>query len=149
MYYSIIKTLLIYLCFYPFVSNAGNLKDMRFGDAKVGKVISVYDADTFRVNIDDWPTIIGSNIPVRVRGVDAPEIRGKCEKEKEKAKQARNFTVSQLEKGRVIELLNIQRGKYFRLIADVYIDGKSLSAELQKNNLVRIYHGGTRASWCI
>lgn len=34
------------------------------------------DADTFRVDIDGWPDVVSKRVPVRVKGVDAPEIRG-------------------------------------------------------------------------
>ena len=54
----------------------------QYGTVSVSKVISVYDGDTFRVNIDSLPPIVGKNIPIRVNGVDTPEIRGKCQYEK-------------------------------------------------------------------
>ena len=50
----------------------------QYGTVTVSKVISVYDGDTFRVNIDSLPPIVGKNIAIRVNGVDTPEIRGKC-----------------------------------------------------------------------
>lgn len=48
-------------------------------------MVSVYDGDTFKVNIDDYPAIVGEAISIRIRGIDAPEIRGKCLSEKVKA----------------------------------------------------------------
>jgi endonuclease YncB( thermonuclease family) len=54
----------------------------QYGTVTVSKVISVYDGDTFRVDIDSLPPIVGKNIPIRVNGVDTPEIRGKCQYEK-------------------------------------------------------------------
>jgi endonuclease YncB( thermonuclease family) len=41
----------------------------QYGTVTVSKVISVYDGDTFRVNIDSLPPIVGKNIPIRVNGV--------------------------------------------------------------------------------
>jgi len=38
----------------------------QYGTVTVSKVISVYDGDTFRVNIDSLPPIVGKNIPIRV-----------------------------------------------------------------------------------
>jgi len=49
-----------------------------YGDVLVSEVTSIYDADTFRVNIKHWPDVIGKHVSIRVLGVDAPEIRGKC-----------------------------------------------------------------------
>ena len=54
----------------------------QYGTVTVSKVISVYDGDTFRVNIDSLPPIVGKNIAIRVNGIDTPEIRGKCQYEK-------------------------------------------------------------------
>ena len=62
-----------------------------YGTAIVSKVISVYDGDTFRVDIDSLPPIVGKNIPIRLNGVDTPEIRGKCQYEKDLALKARDF----------------------------------------------------------
>jgi len=47
-----------------------------------------------------------------------------------------------------IELRNIERGKYFRLVADVYLDGVLLSNELTAAGLARNYDGGRRSPWC-
>ena len=94
------------------------------------------------------PSIAGERIPVRVLGVDAPELRGKCESEKIKARQAKQFTVHTLRTAKTIELRNMQRGKYFRILADVYIDGMSLADSLIKAGHVRVYEGGKRLGWC-
>jgi len=114
----------------------------------VTEVTSIYDADTFRVDIGEWPSIVGERVPIRVLGVDAPEIRGKCDQEKVKASKAKQFTVEHLRNAKVIKLRNIQRGKYFRLLADVYVDNKSLSDLLIKSGHAREYDGGTRQGWC-
>ncbi|WP_191602452.1 thermonuclease family protein [Marinomonas algicola] len=117
-------------------------------DIIVSRVVSVYDADTFRVDIEGWPDIVGKNMPIRVKGVDAPEIRGKCESEKEQAKVARDFTRSLLGSGARVELRNLKRGKYFRFLADVYIDDSLLSEKLIVGGLARPYDGGHRDGWC-
>lgn len=83
-----------------------------------------------------------------MNGVDAPEIRGECDSEKEAAKLAKQFTVRELMAANKIELRNMQRGKYFRIIADVYIDGKNLTDLLIKAKHARHYNGGKRESWC-
>ena len=118
------------------------------GNITVSEITSIYDADTFTININDYPPIIGKRIPVRVNGVDAPEIRGKCESEKLAAQKAKQFTEEILLSAKVVELRNIKRGKYFRIIADVYVDGKSLTEELIKSGHARPYHGGKRLGWC-
>ena len=81
-------------------------------------------------------------------GVDTPEMRGKCQSEKLAARRAKQHTVALLRSAKVIELTNMQRGKYFRILANVIIDGKSLGDSLVSNGLARIYDGGKRGGWC-
>jgi len=119
-----------------------------YGTAIVSKVISVYDGDTFRVNIDSLPPIVGKNIRIRLNGVDTPEIQGKCQYEKDLALIARDFVRNKLANAKEIKLTKLQRGKYFRVVADVYVDGVSLEQELLENKLAYKYTGGKKSSWC-
>ena len=120
----------------------------QYGSVTVSKVISVYDGDTFRVNIDSLPPLIGKNIPVRLEGVDTPEINGKCQYEKDLALKARDFVRRKLFNATEIKLNDLQRGKYFRIVAKVYIDGVSLEEELLQNGLAYQYSGGKKSNWC-
>jgi len=119
-----------------------------YGTITVSKVISVYDGDTFRVDIDSLPPIVGKNIPIRLNGVDTPEIQGKCQQEKDLALEARDFVRNKLANAKEIKLTKLQRGKYFRVVADVYFDGVSLEQELLDNELAYKYTGGKKSSWC-
>ena len=119
-----------------------------YGTVTVSKVISVYDGDTFRVDIDSLPPIVGKNIPIRLNGVDTPEIRGKCQYEKDLALKARDFVRNKLANAKEIKLTKLQRGKYFRVVADVMVDGVSLEQELLENKLAYKYTGGKKSSWC-
>jgi len=120
----------------------------QYGTVTVSKVINVYDGDTFRVNIDSLPPIVGKNIPIRVNGVDTPEIRGKCQYEKDLALEARDFVRAKLANAKEIKLTNLQRGKYFRVVANVVVDGVSLERDLLDNELAYEYSGGKKLSWC-
>ena len=120
----------------------------QYGTVTISKVISVYDGDTFRVNIDSLPPIVGKNIAIRVNGVDTPEIRGKCQHEKSLALEARDFVRGRLSNAKEIKLTNLQRGKYFRVVANVLVDGVSLEQELLDNELAYEYHGKRKLSWC-
>ena len=64
------------------------------------------------------------------------------------ARQAKKLTVSLLRAAEHIELRNIKRGKYFRIIADVYVDSVSIAAELLKARYDVRYDGGTKIDWC-
>ena len=137
------RLFILLLCLLSFSVTA---KD--YGNATVSEVTSIYDADTFRVNISGYPPIIGERMPIRVLGVVAPEIRGKCESEKIKAREAKQFTVQALRSAKTIELRNMQRGRYFRILANVYVDGKNLADGLIKAGHARAYDGGKRLVWC-
>ncbi len=130
-----------------FASPAFSDEKVYANNVVITDVTSIYDADTFRVDISEWPDIVGKRILVRILGVDAPEIRGKCEHEKIKARQAKQFTVEKLRNANTIELRNVKRGKYFRLLADVYIDSINLADLLIKAGHARKYDGGARQGW--
>ncbi len=121
-----------------------------FGGVKVDDVTSIYDGDTFRVNINSYPSIVGSKMAIRVSGVDTPEMRGACQKEKQLARKAKEFTVDFLRScNEGIYLKSMQRGKYFRIVADVYCGDSELSSGLISNNLAVPYNGGTKIkNWC-
>lgn len=114
------------------------------------KYIKNYDADTITFNIKDIHPIVGKKISVRVRGVDTPEIKTKNQCEKTKGRNAQKLVRNLLKRAKRIDLENIGRGKYFRIVADVIIDGKNLTEYLLKNNLAYSYNGGTKRKidWC-
>lgn len=109
-----------------------------------------YDGDTISVNIPGVHQFFAERVPVRVYGVDAPERRTRDKCEKVMAERAREFTQEFMLKGRFIELKNIQRDKYFRILADVFVDGRSLGEELLRRRLAVEYFGTTRpdVNWC-
>ena len=74
-------------------------------------IVSCYDGDTCRVNLprsafnDDWAyELFGHNIPIRVEGIDTPEIRGQCQKEKDLAYEARDLVRGLLNNAQTITL---------------------------------------------
>ncbi len=114
------------------------------------KYVKNYDADTVTFDIPNVHPLIGSRINVRVSGVDTPEIRTKNKCEKSKGRDAKKIVANLLKHAKRIDLENVSRGKYFRVVADVKIDGKSLSYYLLKNGLAYAYDGGTKKKidWC-
>ena len=140
------KVLLFVLLLVP-LSVVGT--DSNYGDLTVIRLVRVYDGDTFYVDIDELHDLIGKNILIRLRGVDTPEVghRSKCEEEKILGNKARVFVKDRLTDAEII-LLNIDRGKYFRIIADVTYDGIDLATELLKAGHGRKYDGGKRSGWC-
>jgi micrococcal nuclease len=113
----------------------------------VTEIVSIYDGDTFKVSVAHWPTFF-SPMSIRVRGIDTPEMHGQCDREKELAKKAKDFTTEKLHNAKRVELHNLGRDKYFRVLADVIIDGSNLTELLIKKGLGKPYDGGTKSSWC-
>jgi micrococcal nuclease len=107
-------------------------KDKNYGTAIVSEITNIYDGDTFRANIEGYPAIVGEHMSIRINGIDKPELRGKCDKEKQ---------VEYLRTAKSITLKSIKRGEFFRLIANVYIDGISLGELLIKYKHAVRYKG--------
>ena len=111
------------------------------------ELVEVIDGDTFRARVDIW---LGQSVTVRVRlkGVDTPEMEGKCAAEKKLARQAKAFAENWFKKNQA-QLVNVHYGTYAgRVLATAQIkNGESLSAALLAENLAKPYRG-RRAQWC-
>lgn len=108
-------------------------------------VASVYDGDTFKINLNCSLAVYCEKVPVRVRGVDCPEIKGKTEKEKRLAQEAKAFTKEFLSK-KPITLTDCGRDKYFRLLCDVMNgEDEDLARELIRRKLGYAYDGGKKS----
>jgi len=114
------------------------------------KYIRNYDADTVTFDIPNTHPLIGKSISVRVYGIDTPEKRGSGACEKEVARTAQKLTENLLRHAKRIDLLDVGRDKYFRVLARVRFDGKDLSETLLKNGLAYPYFGKTKEKrdWC-
>ena len=125
-----------------------------YGSARVAEVTSIYDGDTFRANIEGWPAIIGERVPVRILGVDTPELRSRCPteagkaREKRLAREAKQFTVARLRGADEIVLEHLDRGSFFRVLAYVRVDGESLGEALMAAGLAVPYVEGQDGVWC-
>jgi endonuclease YncB( thermonuclease family) len=75
-------------------------------------------------------------------------MRGTTDEIKALALQAQELTEKALKGASKIELRNPQRGKYFRIVSEVWIDEESLAMILKKQNLAKDYDGtGPRPEW--
>ncbi|EKF41917.1 thermonuclease family protein [Nitratireductor indicus] len=120
-------------------------RDIVSGPVQV-RVLRVIDGDTFVAEAHMWP---GQHIQVsvRLRGIDAPEMRSKCPAERNAARKARDALTSLLEAGEV-SISAISGGKYYgRVLADVRTsDGLDIGRRLLETRLVAAYGGGRRIS---
>ena len=109
----------------------------------------VIDGDTIAI-LKNKPDLSSLPISIRILDIDTPEIKGKCEAEKAKAKEAKLF---------VQKLINDPKNKITykiagwdkyggRVLGDVFVNGKSLSELMIAKGLAREYHGEAKSSWC-
>lgn len=87
---------------------------------------------------------------VRLRGVDAAEMHGKCISEKTKAQEAKEFVEAKLANAE-LSLTNVAYDKYGkRVVAGIQIgpNHEDLSLLLLKAHLARPYDGGHKQPWC-
>jgi micrococcal nuclease len=120
----------------------------RLAGPVVADVQRVIDGDTIVVVAPVWVGIAVTT-SVRLRGIDTPELHGRCPREKALAAQAKQYlegkTTAQ------VRLTNVEGDKFFgRVEADVATvpDGLDLSEAMLKSGLARAYDGGKRDDWC-
>lgn len=118
-----------------------------YGEVIVKEVTSIYDGDTFTVNLKDYPPIIGERISVRIYGIDTPELRDNRPEVRDLALRAKQTTVAELRGAKIIKLKNMRRDKYFRILADVEVDGRSLAKTLLEGGYAQPYYGETKPKW--
>jgi endonuclease YncB( thermonuclease family) len=117
----------------------------RFADVVVESVI---DGDTIRVSLPGVHPLWGDRVPVRINGIDTPEIKGQCDAERAKAIEARNQLAALLTVARRVDLEECSQEKYGRLLCRVVADRRDAGAMLVEAGLARRYEGGRRAGWC-
>jgi len=116
--------------------------------AHAADLVRVIDGDTLEAQVHVWP---GMTITtrVRLRGIDAPELRARCGREQTAAQAARDALATLVADGRVF-VSQVGPDKYGgRVVAAIATaQGEDVSAALLQTGLVRRYGGGRRASWC-
>lgn len=112
------------------------------------RVMHVIDGDTLVVRARIW---LGQEVEtaVRLAGVDAPELKGACTSERERAQLAREYLSSRVLGGAVM-LTGVRYEKYGgRILAQVRLeDGRDLAQLLLAEGHARAYDGRARARWC-
>lgn len=124
------------------------------------RLVSVYDADSFRCVIDAGFRMSYTDgikgAPCRLNGIDAPELRGGSDYEKELARAARDATEKWFDErlpGQDSDwpllIRSVKFDKYGRVLADVFrnMPGQpSLADHLIAERYAVPYHGGTRST---
>jgi endonuclease YncB( thermonuclease family) len=114
----------------------------------IATVEKVIDGDTLVVRAVIWPGH-SVRVGVRLRGIDAPEMKSRCAPERAAARRARAALAALVGEDPVV-LTGISGDKYFgRVLADVTAAaGTPLAETLLERELVRPYRGGKRAAHC-
>ena len=113
-----------------------------------GRVIKVYDGDSITVaSFLPHPQSQLYRIPVRLNGIDTPELRTSDESEKQLAVMARD-ALSNLIMGKWVMLENTAMDKYGRLLADVFVGKQRLHLNqlMIDQRFATDYGGGTKHS---
>ena len=111
-------------------------------------VIRTIDGDTFEARVHLEPGL-DLNTRVRLRGIDAPELKASCAQELQMAEAATGALRAMLGEGDV-RIFNIGPDKYAgRVVADVATrrTGNVSTAMLAAGH-ARSYSGGHRNGWC-
>ncbi len=112
------------------------------------EVLRVIDGDTFEARVHLWPGLF-TTTRVRLRGIDAPELKARCAEERGKAEAARDALRAILDQGEV-GIAHVAFDKFGgRVLADAST-GRTpdVSAAMRQSGLARPYGGGHREGWC-
>lgn len=110
-------------------------------------VVRTIDGDTFlaRVHQRDGRDLVAR---IRLRGIDAPEMKASCQDELNKAEAATDALRNLLGQGGVT-IYNLGSEKYGRVLADVATKRTTnVSAAMLAGGYARSYNGGHRDGWC-
>ena len=128
------------------VANAavGNMRDEIPGPVEA-EILRVIDGDTLLVVAQPWPQQ-KMEVYVRIRGIDAPELKSKCAAIRLAGLNAREALEELVAGSQGIQLTRISGDKYFgRIVADVKLaDGHNAADHLLLAGLVVSYDGGRK-----
>ena len=111
-------------------------------------VLRVLDGDTFEARVRVWPGL-DITTKIRLRGIDAPELKARCAEERTKAETARDALTAMLAEGGVA-VAHVGLDKYGgRVLADAATrTTPDIGAAMLAKGFARAYGGGRRESWC-
>ena len=110
------------------------------------RVVRVIDGDTLIVQVGLW---FGQSVieHIRIAGIDAPEMKGRCPSETAAARTAGQYLATLIGAG-PLELRDVRHEKYGRTLARVFVNGLDVAKEMLGAGHARPYSGGKREGWC-
>jgi len=108
-------------------------------------ITRVVDGDTVDVDIDLGFSTVLRKQRVRMMAIDTPESRTRDLEEKFYGKQSKYFLESIL-KDKKIQLVSHDKGKFGRILGELFIDGleTSVNQTMINNNHAVPYYGGNK-----
>lgn len=102
-----------------------------------------------------WSTpVFGDGLPIRLLNIDTPELRSRCktpelkDEEKRLGRISRDYLIDQLQQATAIQITHLERGSFFRVVADVYVDNRWLNERMvAAGHAVGVYDNSS-ADWC-
>ena len=113
---------------------------------RINKVTKVVDGDTIDV-IKDMGFDIMYKSRVRLFGIDTPESRTRNLDEKKRGLLAKKYLQEALKAGKKLSIKTYkdnETGKFGRILGDVFIDGKSINAQMVKDFMAVPYTGQSK-----
>lgn len=106
------------------------------------------DGDTFDIQLP-LPEPL-NKAAIRILGIDTPEKRGKCEKERQGSAAATQRLIELIPVGTIVTLTNFKWDKFGgRINADVFIDGVDVGSQMIEEGHAIPYTGrGPKHDWC-
>lgn len=112
-------------------------------------IIRVVDGDTIETRVAQHPTEL-QKIYVRLKGIDTPELHGKCDKEKKIAQDAKLFLTKLLKSYSMMQVHDVSFDKYGqRIVGSVFVKDIHINQLMIDQGFAVSYTGqGQKKNWC-
>ena len=124
------------------------------GEQFTAKYLTCYDGDTCTINLiknavtgDKVLAFFGDSVKIRLAGIDTPEMRGKCAKEKKLAIKARDYLNYILDNAKMLIVDMQERDAFGRYLAHVYADNVDINNLMLTTGYARLEQAGYH-DWC-
>lgn len=114
------------------------------------KILRIVDGDTFVISAPFIPKPLKQQIPLRLAGIDTPNVKrwANCDKEAELGERAKAYVETLWKNSKTQKIKFLSMDKYNRILGEVYLDNKNVSDLLIENGYGRKYTGEKKQSWC-
>ena len=108
-------------------------------------VVKIIDGDTIDVNIHLGFDVILYKQRIRLMGIDTPESRTRNLEEKERGLLSKAYVENKCPVGSTIMIESLDRGKFGRILGEVFADGVNLNLMMCKDGYAVQYYGQNKS----